>query len=120
MKRSAITLAAMAALVLALAAPAAAHTIRVTPPGHGGEQVETHRGGPHQWSHDFFGAGWVGGPVGLPGQGAGLVGGGPGGDMPMTPAHVSGLNTACEALGAESGNGVVDIRGPGPSCPHGQ
>lgn len=89
-----------AALMLALAAPAAAHNLTVTPPGTG------------EAKH-----GWVG-ALDLPGKGKGLIPGGPGGTWTLTPAHAKGLNSACHALG---GNPVVDIRGPGgPGCPHGQ
>jgi len=86
-------------LVGAFASYALAHNLSVAPPG-GEEKVV-----------------WVG-ALGLPGQGQGLIPGGPAGDWSITPAHGKGLNVACEALEA-NGNGVVDIRGPGPSCPHG-
>jgi hypothetical protein len=65
------------------------------------------------------GPGWTGGPLKSadhPGQG--LIPGGPGGAFKMSPAHGGGLNTACETIRL-NGNGVVDIHGPGPSCPHG-
>lgn len=60
---------------------------------------------------------WVGAED-IPGQGQGLIAGGPGGVFTLTPAHAKGLNNACAAT---EGNDVVDIRGPGgPGCPHGQ
>lgn len=90
--------------VLALAAmfafPASAH-VQVNDHGHG--------------------SGWVGSPAeGIPGKGKALVPGGPTGQTTLSPAHVKGLNTACEALKAH-GNAAVQIFGP-PSpagCSHG-
>ncbi len=95
------TLTLLSAVLLALgmmAGPAAAHFVTVDPKGDGEGHV-----------------GWVGGED-LPGQGQGLIPGGPQGDWMMTPAHDGGLNTACESL--EDNPSVVDIRGPGPNCPH--
>ena len=114
MIRRTVTLAAATLLALGMiAGPAAAHHLTVDPPGAGS--------GPS--AGPFEPGGWVGGPAPLPGQGKGLVLGGMSGQDPMTPAHVGGLNTACEAL-RENGNGVVDIFGPPPTehsgCPHGQ
>ena len=97
--------AAASVLVLALMSPGMAHFLTVNGAAPGG--------GP--------GPGvWVGGPVGLDASGRGLVLGGPTGDLLMPPAHVKGLDTACEALEA-GGVAAADIRGPGgPGCPHGQ
>jgi hypothetical protein len=99
-----VTAASAVALSIALAAPAAAHTLTVTPRG-GGDPVLV----------------WVGGGT-LPdaAAGAGLIeiGGGPDMGKLQPPAHAKGLNAACDSL-EDNGNGVVDIRGPGPSCPHG-
>lgn len=100
-----LTLLATAALLLALAAPALAHNLTVTPPGATDAKI-----------------GWVGGhalPESAAGQGLSEVGGGPDVGAAQPAAHDRGLNSACAALDA-TGNGVVDIRGPGPSCPHGQ
>ena len=94
MARVAALTAAMFASVSLFAGAASAHYIEVDPAGDGDGTT-----------------GWVGGPVGVPGQGEGLVMGGPDGDEPMPPSHVKGLNAACEALRA-NGNGVVDIYGP--------
>ena len=45
----------------------------------------------------------------VPGQGEGLVEGGPpGGTGKIAPSHEEGLNTACE----KNGSDAVDIRGP--------
>jgi hypothetical protein len=93
-------LAAIMATLMMLAAPAYAHNMTVTPPG---TDREVHN--------------WVG-ALDIPGQGQGLIPGGPGGTWTLTPAHAKGLNTACESL--EDNPSVVDIRGPaGPGCPHG-
>ena len=99
-----LTLLAVMTLVLLMAAlPASAHYLTVTPDGSG---EKTH---------------WVGGGT-LPdaAQGAGLmeIGGGPDVGKLQPPSHGRGLNAACEAT--EANPSVVDIRGPGPSCPHGQ
>lgn len=87
-----------------LAGPAAAHVIVVSPPGGGTG---------HQ--------GWVGSPAeGIPGQGNGLVLGGPTGETVLSPAHVKGLVTACESIRGQ-GRAAANIFGP-PSpagCPHG-
>lgn len=105
-----ITLLTIALFALAmLAGPAAAHHLTVNPPG-GGE-------GPEEEA-------WVGGPVGLPGQGQGLNHeGGPSQNETMTPAHDKGLVTACENL-RDHGNSAVDIFGPAApdvdtTCRHG-
>jgi hypothetical protein len=100
--RRMMTLLAGIVLVLAMmAAPAAAHVLVVDPPGKGEPT-----------------GGWVGGPA-LPGQGKGLIPGGPAGDYLQSPSHGKGLNTACHALRAH-GRSAVDIFGPGgPGCPHG-
>jgi hypothetical protein len=78
----------------AFATAASAHYIEVNPPGKAEPK-----------------SGWAGGPAPLPGQGKGLILGGPNGDWPMTPAHAGGLNQACHSL-RDNGNGVVDIYGP--------
>lgn len=89
------------ALALAVAGPAAAHDITVSPSG--GEVKH----------------GWVGGLAPLPANGQGLFLGGPFGNWPLAAAHGKGLVDACLALQANPS--VVDIRGPGgPGCPHGQ
>jgi hypothetical protein len=100
MQRTVVVLAAVAALMFALAAPAAAHVLVVTPPG----------------AEDPVHVGWVGGGA-LPGKGAGLIPGGPGGIYIQSPAHAKGLNTACES----SGSDVAAIFGPPTpaGCPHG-
>jgi hypothetical protein len=100
--RASIRLVLVLVMVLALVSPAFAHYRYM----HGSGDV----------------AGWVGGPP-LPGQGQGLIVGGPGGIFMLSPAHAKGLNTACYAL--EANPSVVNIRGPGPGgatsqCPHGQ
>lgn len=118
MQRVATSLIAAAMLLALLVVPAAAHVIKVHHPGSG-EQIETHRSTQFDVYNEMLGGGWVGGPVGLPGQGEGLVPGGPGGDALMTPSHESGLNTSCESL--EANPSAADIRGPGgEDCPHGQ
>jgi hypothetical protein len=100
MRRITVLLGA-ALLVLALVAgPAAAHNQTVSPPGN------------TDVKHNWVGA------LDLPGQGQGLIPGGPTGEWMLSPAHAKGLNTACYAL--EDNPSVVDIRGPGPNCPHGQ
>lgn len=88
---------AAAALLGATAGPAAAHFVEV-------------RGEPKA----FAGGG------ALPGQGAGLVPGGPPwAPIIQSPAHVKGLNTACYAI--RDTNAPIDIYGPGgPGCEHGQ
>jgi hypothetical protein len=91
--------AALLALAL-VAGPAAAHNQTVSPPGN--TEVKTN---------------WVG-ALDLNEHGKGLIDGGPGGEWRIAPAHAKGLNTACYAL--EANPSVVDIRGPGPNCPHGQ
>jgi hypothetical protein len=100
LRRSFAATLSAAALILALAAPVAAHNLTVSPSGNSDAK--------HGW----------GGALGLPGQGKGLVPGGPGGTWMLSPAHAKGLNTACYVL--EANPSVVDIRGPGPNCPHGQ
>ncbi|HSK93163.1 MAG TPA: hypothetical protein VLA76_03795 [Candidatus Angelobacter sp.] len=86
-------------LILALAAPAAAHTLVVDPPGQAdGSAV------------------WVGGgPV--PGQGGALLDS-PVGKLP--PSHARGLVAACEATRANSS--AVTITAPPffTGCHHGQ
>lgn len=105
--RRIVTLVAAALMVLGmLAGPAAAHHLVVDPPGAGeGPGAEA----------------WVGGePLPEDAQGRGLIPAGPGGVFGLqTPAHDSGLVSACENLLAH-GNGVVGIFGPGPTpCIHG-
>ncbi len=100
MRKVLTTWIVVVALVAALASVAWAHTLTVTTPSGQEKQV------------------WVG-ALALPGQGKGLIPGGPTGEWLISPSHGKGLNVACEALEA-NGNGVADIRGPGPSCPHGQ
>jgi hypothetical protein len=111
--------AALAAFVVSIAlvsqtSTAEAHCIDVTPRG-GGQGVTC-----NVMAGDFS-AGWVGSPLFAgdhPGQG--LVPGGPGGMFKMSPSHAGGLTNACEAI-RDSGNGTVDIYGPGgPGCPHGE
>ncbi len=101
--RRLMLLAVMTLVLLMAALPATAHYLTVTP---GGSEVKTN---------------WVGGPA-LPdaaqGQGLMEIGGGPDAGSLQPPSHGRGLNTACEAT--EANPSVVDIRGPGPSCPHGQ
>lgn len=114
MKRTIAVLATVAALMAALAVPASAHVLVVTPP-NADEPVSTHRGGPHQPIKGLLGdVGWVGGGS-LPGQGRGLLTGGPLGTL--AAAHGKGLNTACEA----NGSSVVAIYGPPTpaGCHHG-
>ncbi len=99
LQRAIATLIFTAVLLVALALPAAAHNLTVSPPG----AAEPHHG-------------WVG-ALALPGKGAGLVPGGPTGDWMLSPAHAKGLIIACEMNGSD----VVDIRGPGgPGCAHGE
>ncbi|WP_277212397.1 hypothetical protein [Isoptericola croceus] len=99
--RKIIVAAAAAAALTVLGSPAAAHVITVDPPG----QSDTKEG-------------WVGGGA-LPGQGKGLVPGGPDGSFKLSPAHAKGLNSACKST--EANPSAVDIRGPGgPGCAHGQ
>jgi hypothetical protein len=100
-----VAVIAAGALAVALSAPAFAHNLTVTPPGNTDAKT-----------------GWVGGPA-LPDAASGAeglieVGGGPDVGRPQPPSHSTGLNAACTSLEA-SGTAVVDIRGPGPSCPHG-
>jgi hypothetical protein len=93
---------AVLVLVLALASPAFAHVLVVTPPG-GDVKV-----------------GWTGGPA-LPAaaKGKGLVPGGPTGSYMQSPAHGGGLNTACESL--RSNPSQADMFGPPvpQTCRHG-
>jgi hypothetical protein len=93
---------AVLTLLAALAGPAGAHNLVVDPPGDSEPK-----------------SGWVGGPA-LPGQGQGLIPGGPGGEVLLAPAHGGGLNQACTAMRAQ-GRAAADIYGPpGPGgCPHG-
>jgi hypothetical protein len=100
MRKTMVVAISAAALMLAFAGPVAAHNLTVEPKGN----AEVKRG-------------WVG-ALDVPGQGQGLIPGGPDGSWTLTPAHAKGLNTACYAL--EETPSVVDIRGPGPQCPHGQ
>jgi hypothetical protein len=102
MRKRLIVIAAASVSALALlVAPAGAHDQTVTPKG-GNKVIEN----------------WVGAGD-LPGQGQGLVPGGPGGIFTLSPAHVKGLNATCEQL--EANPSVVDIRGPGgPGCAHGE
>ena len=111
MKRMSALLAAMLLVLAMTAGPAAAHHLVVDPPGDGGG----HDAGP------FEPGGWVGGgPLPDSAQGDALVPS-PGGMLP--PSHMTGLNTACEALRGH-GNGAVDLFGPPPApgseCPHGE
>jgi hypothetical protein len=101
MRRTIAVAISMAALMLAFAAPVAAHNLTVEPKGNA------------EVKH-----GWTGsGP--LPGKGKGLIPGGPGGIFLQSPSHAKGLNTACHAT--EANPSVVDIRGPGgPGCANGQ
>jgi hypothetical protein len=100
MRRTLAAMMSAALLLLVMALPAAAHNITVTPHGTGEAK--------HGWT----------GSLGLPGQGKGLIPGGPGGAWLISPSHAKGLNTACYKL--EANPSVVDIRGPGgPGCPHG-
>ena len=102
-------------LVGMLAAPASAHSLTMDPPGEGD-------GADPQGQESPFPGVWVGGPLlgefDPENRHPGLIPGGPGGEFLMPPSHDGGLNTACESL--EVNPSVVDIRGPGPSCPHGQ
>jgi len=100
--RVAAAVVAVFTAVLLTAAPASAHILVVDPPGS--DEVKTV---------------WVGGGA-LPGQGKGLVPGGPGGTIMQSPAHNKGLNTACEAIRA-AGVAAVDIFGPPTpaGCAHG-
>lgn len=66
--------------------------------------------------------GWAGSED-IPGQGQGLIPGGPTGEATLSPSHDGGLVTACEAIRA-NGNGVIDIHGPAApgvetTCRHG-
>jgi hypothetical protein len=101
-KHALVTAASAVAVAIALAAPASAHNLTVTPRGAGDPVMV-----------------WVGGGT-LPDTAAGSglieIGGGPDEGKLQPPAHGKGLNAACGSL---ERNGVVDIRGPGPSCPHG-
>jgi hypothetical protein len=101
MKRIAVAVIALLVVTVG-ASPAAGHVLVVDPPGAADTKV-----------------GWVGGPA-LPGQGQGLIPGGPGGEVMLTPAHGGGLNQACASIRSQ-GNAAADIFGPpGPGgCPHG-
>ena len=98
MKRTLITMAAASALMLALAGPAAAHSVVVDPPGQGE--------GPSVWVG--------GGPV--PGNGGALLDS-PVGKLP--PSHARGLVASCLATGANPS--VVSILAPPyfTGCQHG-
>lgn len=74
-----------------------------------------------QVNNHGHGAGWVGSPAdGIPGQGKALVQGGPTGETTLSPAHVKGLNRACEALMANGNDAVMIFGPPSPAgCPHG-
>lgn len=101
-KRLGVAITTGVAVIALSGAAASAHVLEVDPPGNGEPR-----------------SGWVGGPA-LPGQGKGLIPGGPGGQIMQSPAHGGGLNTACEAL-RSNGRSAVDIFGP-PSpagCAHG-
>lgn len=100
MKRAIIGTLTAVGLTLTMSAGASAHNLHITTP-----DGETH----HHW---------VGGPA-LPGQGEGLIPGGPDGSWTIVPAHEGGLVNACQAIRA-NGNEVVDIFGPGGNtCRHG-
>lgn len=104
MRRIIVVLSVAVAAVVMLAVPASAHVIVVDAPGGGDGHV-----------------GWVGSPAeGIPGQGQGLILGGPTGETVLSPSHAKGLNTACEAIRAQ-GRAAVDIFGPPTpaGCPHG-
>lgn len=99
MHRSIISLVAALLVMLALAAPTAAHSVVVDPPGE--------REGP---------AVWVGGGP-IPGQGGALL------DSPvgaLPPSHARGLVSACETTIANPS--VVAILAPPffSGCHHGQ
>jgi hypothetical protein len=102
MTKLATAVATIVAVLALLAGPAAAHERVVDPPGNAEPKV-----------------GWVGGPA-IPGNGEGLIPGGPGGEVLLTPAHAKGLNQACEAVRAQ-GRAAADIYGPPTpgGCPHG-
>lgn len=90
MKRLVTVLVIVMAVLGAFAGTAAAHIRVVDAPGNPDP-------------------GWVGSPAeGIPGQGEGLVQGGPTGTTTLSPAHAGGLNTACEAIRAQ-GKAAVDI-----------
>lgn len=102
MRRVIIASLVSVGVTLGVAIPASAHHIVVQPPSHEEPVVD----------------GWVGGPA-LPGQGEGLIPGGPGGVYLQSPAHAKGLVTSCEAH-RRNGNAVVDIAGPPfGNCTHG-
>jgi hypothetical protein len=100
-RRAAVGLAVAVAVTGGIAAPASAHILVVNPPG-GETKVN-----------------WVGGGA-LPGQGQGLVPGGPTGSYLQSPAHAKGLNQACESI-RSNGQAAADIFGPPTpaGCPHG-
>ena len=104
MRKLVLLLATLLVLGL-MAGPAAAHHLWVDAPGEPEAEAAPH-------SED---GGWVG-ALDIPGEGEGLVPGGPDGSWSLTPAHDGGLNEACERL--EDNPSVVDIRGPGPGCEH--
>jgi hypothetical protein len=101
-RRIGVVITAMVLGLGLMVGPASAHVLVVSPPGADEPHV-----------------GWVGGGE-LPGQGEGLVPGGPTGESMLAPAHAKGLNSACEALRAH-GNAAVQIFGPPTpaGCPHG-
>ena len=104
MKRALVSAVICAAAVVSLSVPAGAHVIVVDTPGEGAGH-----------------SGWAGSPAaGIPGQGEGLVLGGHTGETVLSPAHVKGLVSACEAIRAH-GQAAVDIFGPPTpaGCPHG-
>jgi hypothetical protein len=99
MRRSLTSLLAALALVLALAAPAAAHIVVVDPPGAGDGPVV-----------------WVGGgPV--PGQGGALL------DSPigkLPPSHARGLVASCQATMANPSAVLILAPPYFTGCHHGQ
>ena len=104
MKRSLVATLALLSLLLAMAAPAAAHNMVVDPPGQA-EPVEL----------------WVGGPV-VPGEGQGLFPHPPSGGF-QPAGHREGLPHACNATNSNP-SAVTFIAPPTlpfdtDSCSHG-